>query len=163
MDTGMRETSSSPDDVSRRDALRLGAGGLAAGVLAVGAAGAEAQTSQPAAPPARRPMKIVFHVSDSDGWPPAFSNVKNMAAQHPQAKLRVVVDGGGVYLLPGPNDLTPLFAKYAAAGVEFQACHNALDEKKIAPASLPPGVRVVPAGVVALADSQYEGYAYIKP
>ena len=84
-------------------------------------------------------------------------------AQQPDAKLRLVVDGGGVYLLAGVNDTTPLFAKYAADGVEFQACHNALREKKIDPASVPAGVKVVPAGVVALTESQRDGYAYIKP
>jgi hypothetical protein len=143
-------------DVSRRSALRLGAGGLAVGLAASAALGAEAQ-------PTRSPLKIVFHVSDADGWGPALSNVKNMVAQYPDAKLRLVVDGGGVYLLAGKSDMTPLFARYAADGVEFQACHNALREKKIDPASVPAGVKVVPAGVVALAESQREGYAYIKP
>ena len=84
-------------------------------------------------------------------------------AQYPDAKLRLVVDGAGIYLLAGASDITPLFARLAADGVEFQACHNALREKKIDPASVRPGVKVVPAGVVALAESQRDGYAYIKP
>jgi hypothetical protein len=150
--------------LSRRAALRVGAAAtLTAGLVAAGAVGADAQQSPTAVPGARRPLKIVFHVSDADGWGPAFSNVRNMVAQHPDAKLRVVVDGSGVYMLGGGNDMTPLFAKYAADGVEFQACHNALGEKRIDPASVPSGVKIVPAGVVALAESQREGYAYIKP
>ena len=147
--------------VSRRSALRLGAGSLAAGLVTAAAVRAEAQ--QTSASRAKGPLKIVFHVSDPDGWAPALSNVRNMVAQHPDAKLRLVVDGGGVYLLAGMNDMTPLFARYAADGVEFQACHNALREKKIDPASVPAGVKVVPAGVVALTESQRDGYAYIKP
>ena len=157
MDARVHDQSVSAD-LSRRAALRTGAGGLAAGVVALAAA-AEAQ---PARAP-KRALKIVFHVSDGDGWPVAFSNVRNMTALDPQAKLRVVVDGAGVYILAGPNDMTSLFAKYAAAGVEFQACHNALTEKKIPAASVPAGVKVVPAGVIALAEAQYDGYAYIKP
>jgi intracellular sulfur oxidation DsrE/DsrF family protein len=43
------------------------------------------------------------------------------------------------------------------------ACHNALMEKQISPALLPGFVRVVPAAVVALAESQYAGFAYVKP
>ena len=162
MDASVREELN--PDLSRRAALRLGAGSLVAGVIAGAVVTADAQQPPAAAPPATKPpLKIVFHVSDVDGWGPAFSNVRNMAAQHPDARLRVVVDGSGVYEFGGANDMTQLFAKYAADGVEFQACHNALTEKKIAPASVPGGVKVVSAGVVALAEAQRDGYAYIKP
>lgn len=109
------------------------------------------------------PLKIVLHVSDPDGMLPALSNVKNLAAQGPSVKLRVVVDGSGVYMLQGNTNITPLFQKYADLGVEFQACHNALGEHHIAPASLPRGIKVVPMGVLALAEAQASGYAYVKP
>jgi uncharacterized protein len=141
-------------DRSRRGALLTGAA-AAAGMLAAGAADGQA--------PAPRPLKIVLHVSDPDGWPPALSNAKNLAAQHPEIRLRIVTDGGGVYGLQGANDLTALMATVAKGGVQFEACHNALDEKKIAPSSLPPFVKVVPAGVIALAQAQAEGFAYVKP
>ncbi len=144
-------------DPNRRGALRTGAV-TAAGLLVAGAASGQA----PAAP-AARPLKIVLHVSDPDGWPPALSNAKNLAAQHPSIRVRIVTDGGGVYGLQGTNDLSALMAAVAKGGVQFEACHNALDEKKIAPASLPPYVKVVPAGVIALAQAQADGYAYVKP
>jgi hypothetical protein len=141
-------------DLNRRDALLTGAA-TAVGLLAAGAASGQA--------PAARPLKIVLHVSDPDGWPPTLSNAKNLAAQHPSIRVRIVTDGGGVYALQGTNDLTALMAAVAKGGVQFEACHNALDEKKIAPASLPPFVKVVPAGVIALAQAQADGYAYVKP
>ena len=141
-------------DRSRRGALLTGAV-AAAGMIAAGAADSQA--------PAPRSLKIVLHVSDPDGWPPALSNAKNLAAQHPSIRVRIVTDGGGVYALQGTNDLTALMAAVAKGGVQFEACHNALDEKKIAPSSLPPFVRVVPAGVIALAQAQADGYAYVKP
>ena len=64
-----------------------------------------------------------------------------------------------------PDDLGAAAIKEAVAraGVPIEACHNALDEKKITPASLPAFVKVVPAGVIALAQAQAEGYAYVKP
>lgn len=141
---------------SRRAALRTGAV-AAAGLLAAGAAAAQA------AAPAPGSLKIVLHVSDPDGWPPALSNAKNLAAQFPTIKVKIVTDGGGVYSLQGANDLVAAMAAVARAGVPIEACHNALDEKKIAPASLPAFVKVVPAGVIALAQAQAEGYAYVKP
>jgi intracellular sulfur oxidation DsrE/DsrF family protein len=141
-------------DRNRRGALLTGAV-AAAGMLAAGAVGGQT--------PAPRTLKIVLHVSDPDGWPPALSNAKNLAAQHPEIRVRIVTDGGGVYSLQGTNDLTALMATVAKGGVQFEACHNALDEKKIAPSSLPPFVKVVPAGVIALAQAQAEGFAYVKP
>ena len=144
-------------DRDRRGALLTGAA-AAAGLLAAGAASGQA----PAAP-SPRPLKIVLHVSDPDGWAPALSNAKNLAAQHPSIRVRIVTDGGGVYGLQGANDLSALMAAVAKGGVQFEACHNALDEKKIAPASLPSFVKVVPAGVIALAQAQADGYAYVKP
>ena len=141
---------------SRRAALRTGAV-AAAGLLAAGSAAAQA------AAPAPGSLKIVLHVSDPDGWPPALSNAKNLAAQFPTIKVKIVTDGGGVYSLQGANDLVAAMAAVARAGVPIEACHNALDEKKIAPASLPAFVKVVPAGVIALAQAQAEGYAYVKP
>ena len=144
-------------DPNRRGALRTGA------VTAVGLLVAGAASGQAPAAPAARPLKIVLHVSDPDGWPPALSNAKNLAAQHPSIRVRIVTDGGGVYGLQGTNDLSALMAAVAKGGVQFEACHNALDEKKIAPASLPPYVKVVPAGVIALAQAQADGYAYVKP
>jgi intracellular sulfur oxidation DsrE/DsrF family protein len=144
-------------DRTRRGALLTGAA-AAAGLLAAGAA-----TAQPPAAPAPRPLRIVLHVSDPDGWPPALSNARNLAAQHPEIRVRIVTDGGGVYGLQGANDLTALMAAVAGSSVQFEACRNALDEKKIAPSALPPFVKVVPAGVIALAQAQADGFAYVKP
>lgn len=150
------------DGGARRRALLTGA--AAAGLMAAGAATAQAPAAGPArAAPAPGSLKIVLHVSDPDGWPPALSNARNLSAQFPTIKVRIVTDGSGVYSLQGTNDLVATMAAVARAGVPIEACHNALDEKKIAPASLPAFVKVVPAGVIALAQAQAEGYAYVKP
>ena len=141
-------------DFDRRSLVMLGG---AAAVLGA-AASASAQTSQTA-----RPLKIVLHVSDPDGWPPALSNARNLAQKYPAVKVRVIADGGGVYGYQGSNDIVSAMAMAAKAGVEFQACHNALDEKQISVTSLAPYVKVVPAGVIALAEAQGEGFAYVKP
>ena len=138
----------------RRSLVMLGG---AATVLGA-AASASAQNSHNT-----RPLKIVLHVSDPDGWPPALSNARNLAQKYPAVKVRVIADGGGVYGYQGSNDIVSVMSTTAKAGVEFQACRNALDEKQIPVTSLAPYVKVVPAGVIALAEAQGEGYAYIKP
>jgi intracellular sulfur oxidation DsrE/DsrF family protein len=141
-------------DAARRALVMLGSAAVLLGPFAP----ASAQGQQ-----AARPTKIVLHVSDPDGWPPALSNARNLAQKYPAVKVRVIADGGGVYGFQGSNDLVSAMAAAAKAGVEFQACHNALDEKRIAATSLPSFVKVVPAGVIALAEAQADGFAYVKP
>lgn len=135
-----------------QDRRRLLATGALA--LALGSTSAAAQS---------KPLKIVLHVSEAGGWPRALSNARNLSQKYPAVKVLVVADGDGIYGFQGSNDLVSVMAATAQAGVVYQACHNALDEKKIAPSTLPSFVKVVPAGVIALAEAQGEGYAYIKP
>jgi intracellular sulfur oxidation DsrE/DsrF family protein len=141
-------------DSDRRALVLLGGAATALGA----AANASAQTSQGA-----RPLKIVLHVSDADRWPAALSNARNLSQKYPAVKVRVIADGSGVYGYQGSNDVVSGMAATAKAGVEYQACHNALDEKQIPVSSLAPFVKVVPAGVIALAEAEVEGYAYVKP
>ena len=141
-------------DSGRRSLFLLGGATTALAAIAT----ATAQTAQPA-----RALKIVLHVSDPAGWPPALSNARNLAQKYPAVKVRVIADGGGVYGYQGSNDIVAAMAATAKTGVEFQACNNALDEKKIAVTSLAPFVKVVPAGVIGLAEAQADGFAYIKP
>ena len=147
----MDDLQQAPTPDSARRALILGGAAAAAGAISA----ASAQTS--------RPLKIVLHVSEADAWPAALSNARNLSAKYPGVKVRVISDGSGVYGYQGSNDLVTQMAATAKVGVEYQACSNALDEKKIPPSSLPSFVKVVPAGVIALAEAQGEGFAYVKP
>lgn len=107
-------------------------------------------------------LKLVFHVNQADRWPAALANLTNLTRDYPDAAARVVTNGTGVYALLGNSDLTQKMALLAQQ-VEFQVCANALREHHINPDHLPSWARVVPAGIVALAEAQNEGYAYIKP
>jgi intracellular sulfur oxidation DsrE/DsrF family protein len=152
-----RMTAALPRRISRRSAWA----GVAGTVLGLGSATASAGQATPAGDD--QDLKVVLHVSDPDGWPPALSNLKNLTTQFPEIGVRVIVDGGGVYVFQGNNDLTTELEKVAGAGVEIQACHNALDEKQIDPSKLPSFVEVVPGGVPALIEAQNAGYRYVKP
>lgn len=163
MDTRLFErlTSALPHRISRRAAARHAWAGVAGTALGFEATAAGAQEATPAG--GRESLKVVLHVSDPDGWPPALSNLRNLTTQFPEIAVRVIVDGGGVYVFQGENDLTAELEKVAGAGVEVQACHNALDEKQIDPSTLPAFVQVVPGGVPALIEAQNAGYRYVKP
>lgn len=108
-------------------------------------------------------IKLVLHVDQADHWPAAFGNLTNVTRDYPDARIRVVANGAGVYAFVGQADLLEHLGKFAALGVTMQVCRNALKEHHIEPAALPDFTQIVPAGIVALVQAQQEGYAYIKP
>jgi intracellular sulfur oxidation DsrE/DsrF family protein len=108
-------------------------------------------------------LKLVLHVDQADHWPAAFGNLNNLTRDYPDAEIRVVANGAGIYAFVGQSDLREKFDQFAANGVTFQVCHNALKEHHVEPTALPDFANVVPAGVVALAEAQRDGFAYIKP
>lgn len=108
-------------------------------------------------------LKLVLHVDQADHWPAAFGNLNNVTRDYPDVEIRVVANGAGIYAFVGQSDLREKFDQFAATGVTFQVCHNALKEHHVEAATLPDYANVVPAGVVALAEAQHDGFAYIKP
>ena len=108
-------------------------------------------------------LKIVFHIDQADRWPATFGNLNNLTRDYPDANIRVVANGSGIYALTSQSDLLEKLEHFADKHVTIQACNNALKEHHVDPATLPAFVEVVPAGVVAVAQAQQEGFAYIKP
>lgn len=104
-------------------------------------------------------MKILFHIDEIDKWNMVLANVKNFLKEEPAANVTVVANGGAVkyYLKPDalPADLIEK--------VDFVACHNSLKGNDISPGQLNPAVRIVKAGVVEIAQKQFDSYAYIRP
>ena len=108
-------------------------------------------------------LKLVLHVDQADHWPAAFGNLNNLTRDYPEAEIRVVANGAGIYAFVGQSDLCEKFDQFAADGVTFQVCRNALKEHRVEPTASPDFSNVMPAGVVALAEAQRDGFAYIKP
>ncbi len=108
-------------------------------------------------------IKIVFHVDWADRWQATIGNLRNLTRDYPSAKARVVANGFGVLVFQGDNEQSRALAELAEKGVEFEVCRNALRERGMDVSTLPDYAKVVPAGIVALAEAQREGYAYVKP
>jgi uncharacterized protein len=121
--------------------------------------------------------KIAFQVSQNN---PAvmnlvLNNVANVLQYYhskgEQAQIEVVAYGPGLMMLredksPVKARLTQIEKVAFPSKVTFSACHNTMKnmEKKEGHAiPIVPEARVVPAGVVRLAQLQEEGWAYIKP
>ena len=108
-------------------------------------------------------LKVVLHVSEADRWHAALGNLANIVQHAPQPETRVVVNGSAVYVLQGQHNQLEHMAKAAAKGVAFQVCRNSLRAHDIPEDALPDWATVVPGGVIALAEAQRNGFAYIKP
>lgn len=114
--------------------------------------------------------KAVYHINDSAVASVAMNNIKNHLAADPTAKIIVVTHGKGIdFLLDGAADKAgnPYNIKVEelqAKGIEFRVCNNTLVSRKIDPATVLPGAKIVPSGVAELAKVQaQEGYVYLKP
>jgi intracellular sulfur oxidation DsrE/DsrF family protein len=135
-----------------------------AAVLAAGAA-----TDACAADAAAQELRVVYHVNDVANAREALVNIANQLAADPHAKIALVANGRGIYMLVnGEKDrvgeYATTIAELEAKGVRFDACHNSMVQKHIEASSLVQGVVVVPAGVGELTRLQaVEHYAYIKP
>ena len=69
---------------------------------------------------------------------------------------QVVVNGEAIIGLSGSEPID------VGAGVSSWACERALQQRGLPPDGLRPGVGTVPSAVIALANAQHEGAAYIR-
>ena len=61
------------------------------------------------------------------------------------------------------NPSTALVESLLARGASVVMCQNTMKGNKWVTADLIPGITMVPAGVTALIDFQYQGYKYVSP
>ncbi len=119
---------------------------------------------------AEEPIKVVYHVNDTQVASAAMGNINNHLNADPTAKIVVVTHGKGIdFLLEGAQDKNgnpyniPV-EQLMARGVQFDVCNNTLNSRKIDPKTVLPGVKIVPSGVAEVAKLQArEGYVYLKP
>lgn len=117
-------------------------------------------------------LKVIFHISDPGRWKVALNNTRNFLnnAQELEAEweAEILVNAAGVnfFLAEFNPDLKSFWEQLkslANEGVVLASCRNALKAHKIAEASLPSFIKIVPAGITELIFKQQEGFAYIKP
>lgn len=109
-------------------------------------------------------IRAIFHVAHYEDWAMALTNINNLLQAEPDAKVEALANGNAVILFQtAPAKLTARWQALADKGVDFALCNNALKSFGINPDELDSRIRVVPAGVLELAQKQSEGFAYIKP
>lgn len=112
-------------------------------------------------------MKAVFHIdlNDENIFRLALTNAENLLKARPEIQMYLLVNGPAVkFLCPANgNDALDRAENLLRQGVSIHVCENALRAFDISKEELLPGCATVPAGVVALIESQQQGCAYIKP
>lgn len=112
-------------------------------------------------------QNVIFHVDDTAALPLALGNAANLhayyKAQGQPCTAELLVNGPAVTALTPEGSGAESLKKAMAGGLTVVACANALRANGLPASALLPGVRVVPAGVVELAERQAQGWAYIKP
>lgn len=109
------------------------------------------------------PIQVIFHIDEMEKWGLLLKNVHNLIAAlgDRSVQLEVLANAEAVRFYIGQE--RQQLADLSAQGVDFAACANALAGLGIPKNELPAFIRVVPAGVLELAERQQQGYAYIKP
>lgn len=116
-------------------------------------------------------MNVLYHIDSESKWHMVLENTKNMLKygkeNNVNFEIEIVANGIAIVGL-----LQPIAEKskwylemdeLSKEKVVFAACHNALEKFNPNQTPLCAFVKVVPAGVVEIAEKQKEGYTYIKP
>ena len=151
--------------MDRRLMFRLVAVGGALAALVGNASADEAKKKQ---------HKIVLHVgaNDQDSMKTALGNAKNASelyAKHGESvAIEIVANSGGLNMFR--EDTSPVKQQIAelrkvAPNVVLSGCNNtkiAMEKREGKPITIIPEARLVPAGVLRLAELEGQGYAYVR-
>lgn len=152
--------------MNRRLMFRLAAIGGALAALVGNASADEAKKKQ---------HKIVLHVgaNDQDSMKTALGNAKNASALYAKrgesVAIEIVANSGGLNMFR--EDTSPVKQQIAELrkvdpSVVFSACNNtkiAMEKREGKQITMIPEARLVPAGVVRMAELEEQGYAYVRP
>jgi intracellular sulfur oxidation DsrE/DsrF family protein len=91
------------------------------------------------------------------------SQVSNILAAWPKAKIEVVCHGGGLDLLvTSKAKFAQRLADLSRQGVVFAACNNSMKRRKVKKEDLVQSATVVPSAMVELASKQEQNWSYVK-
>jgi intracellular sulfur oxidation DsrE/DsrF family protein len=116
-------------------------------------------------------VKVVYHFSEGlEQASRGLRNIQNHLNAEPDIKIVAVGHGPGIdFMLDGAKDKNgaeyqATISDLALKGVEFRACNNTLQSRKIDAGKVNQDARVVPSGVAEIGRLQArEGFAYLKP
>ena len=139
---------------------------LAGIVLAAGCATPGAQSGQHAAQ-AKPKYQLVIQVSENDPklWHLALSNAllfkRNTGEGNSQ--IEIVAIGPGLNMLKAESSAAGRIGQALDQSIDVVACGETMHTMKLTKNDLIGGVRVVPGGLIELANREREGWIYYRP
>jgi hypothetical protein len=139
---------------------------LLAAMLALGNVAQHALADQ-GADKSKGKYQIVFHVSENNPqqWQVALNNA--MAFQRnvgkDNAQVEIVAIGPGLDMLKIDSKAADRVTQALDRSIDVVACGETMNATKVTAADLIGGVRVVPGGIIEIADRQRAGWVYIRP
>ncbi|WP_290033152.1 DsrE family protein [Ligilactobacillus cholophilus] len=114
-------------------------------------------------------MKILLHIDQTERWNAVLSNLKNMInakKTHPDLKVEVVVTGDAIQNLilnKAEIEFCENLKKATDADFDIMGCHNSMNRFNLAEKDIFSFVKIVPAGLLEIAEKENAGWAYVKP
>ena len=111
--------------------------------------------------------QIVFHVSENNPqqWQVALSNAmafqRNLGKENTQ--VEIVANGPGLDMLKIDSKAADRVTQALDRSIDVVACGETMTNTKVTAGDLIGGVRVVPGGIIEIADRQRAGWVYIRP
>lgn len=115
-------------------------------------------------------MRILLHINQPERWNALESNLKNLIRAkrktHSDLEIEVVVMGEAIQQLVDNSENSSLKSSLqntVNAGVTIAGCHNSLNRFKIRKEEIFSFIKIVPAGIIEIAEKEEAGFAYVKP
>ncbi len=111
--------------------------------------------------------KIVIQVTENDprNWNLALNNAmafkRNVGAGNSQ--IEIVAIGPGLNMLKSESKVTDRIGQALDKSIDVVACGETMHAMKVSKDDLIGGVRVVPGGLIEIANKQREGWIYYRP
>ena len=113
---------------------------------------------------------VVLQVSQDNParWNLTLNNAQNLLNYFGQEQVQIVIVafGPGIKMYLQKSPVASRIAAINAEGVEFDVCHNSMEQFKKKTGHLPPldpSVVIVPAGIVRIMQLESHGFNYVKP
>jgi len=140
---------------------------LLAGMMLVTTLVPPAASADPVADKARGNYQIVFHVSENNPqhWQVALNNAmafqRNLGKENTQ--VEIVANGPGLDMLKLDSKASDRVTQALDHGIDVVACGETMKATKVNASDVIGGVRIVPGGIIEIADRQRAGWVYIRP
>jgi len=138
---------------------------LVASTLLAGGVAASAHAEQAAN--AKGKYQIVIQVTESNPqtWNLALNNAfafqRNVGKDN--AQIEIVAIGPGLNMLKSESKVTDRIGQALDKSIDVVACGETMHAMKLGKNDLIGGVRVVPGGLIEIANKQREGWIYYRP